>query len=85
MNRKSTNIRSEAEAHVTDIISAISKLDRAGKMAVFVIKVQDLRLTPRSRPEELNNISLVDRLADIEHKMLKMQQTIGEHSPGLLI
>ena len=72
-NRKNTNNRSMAEAHVTDILNAIVKLDKAEKLPLTVIDTASLGIIPRSHPEELNNISLCDRLNKLETRMLSMQ------------
>ena len=70
---KSTASRSEMEAHTIDIWNAIIKRDKSGKFPLTVIDASSLGVIPRSHPEELNNISLCDRLNQVESRMEKMQ------------
>lgn len=72
-HRTGTN-RSEGEAHVLDIISALKQLDDNQQMPIIAIPSTDLRAIPRSHPEELNTISMVDRLNQMEEKMRQVQQ-----------
>lgn len=81
--RRSTKNRTEEEANIYDILNAITKLDKSGKMPVITIKAMDLGLIPRSHPEELNNISLVDRLARIEKKIEQMQECVGKNEQNI--
>ena len=60
--RKDSSTRSVAGAHVSDILTAWRKLDRADAIPLVAIDAFALGVIPRSHPEELNNISLVDRL-----------------------
>ena len=76
MRRKDSVTRPEKEAHTQDIITAISKLDKSDNMPTILINAQDLHLIPRSHPEELNNISLVDRLNRMEKKMTNLQEVM---------
>ena len=66
LRRKSTSSRTEKEAHLWDILNALCQLDNQGKMPTIAIAATDLRKIPRSHPEELCNISLVDRLNVLE-------------------
>jgi hypothetical protein len=63
ISRRSTDVHSGVEANLGDIILAILKLDKLDKVHVIVISAVDLGKIPRSVPEELNAISIVDRLA----------------------
>ena len=65
----SSNARPEEEAHLHDILCAINKLDAGSKMPCVVIDAYSLGQIPRSHPEELNNISLLDRLNRLEQRM----------------
>jgi hypothetical protein len=76
IKRKSTKIRSEADANLMDMIDAFQKLDRADKMPHITISALDLGKIPRSLPEELNSISIVDRLAKLESKVSLMEDTV---------
>ena len=70
---KSTASRSEMEAHTIDILNAITKLDKSDKLSLTVINASSLGVISRSHPEELNDISLCDRLNQVESRMEKMQ------------
>ena len=52
-NRKDSNLRLVSEANVTDIIEALTKLDKANKCPVILIDAFSLGSIPRSHPEEL--------------------------------
>ena len=64
--RNSTMVRTNTEANLADIMDAITLLDNKGKLPNLAILANDLKDIPRSHPEELNNISLVDRLNKLE-------------------
>ena len=66
---KSSNTRPGEEAHLYDILCAINELDAGSKMPCVVIDAYSLSQIPRSHPEELNNISLLDRLNRLEQRM----------------
>lgn len=74
--RKDSTVRSEKEAHCQDILIALSKLDKADCLPTIAIDALSLGIIPRSHPEELNNISLVDRLNRMEAKLTKMQELL---------
>jgi hypothetical protein len=71
--RKGSSTRSEADAHLSDILQAMVRIDKASLMPCFVVDYKSLHLLPKSNPEELNNISLCDRLNNIESTMSSMQ------------
>lgn len=71
--RKDSVMRSENEAHLADIITALLKLDKTDKMPCIVIDAYSLHTIPRSKPEELNEISFADRLNQIESKFIALQ------------
>lgn len=77
--RKDSSSRSEREAHLTDIIHALIKLDNEDTMPTIVIDALSLGKIPRSHPEELNNISLADRLNQLESKMASMTQVLDTY------
>ena len=56
-----------------DIISSLMKLDRGNNTPVVAICAENLGIIPRSHPEELNAITLVDRLIQLEQRMTNMQ------------
>ena len=76
VNRRDGPTRSGAEANVTDILNAMTILDKKDKMPRVLLDAHNLGLIPRSHPEELNNISLVDRLNQLEYKYQSMQTLV---------
>lgn len=76
IKRRATNNRNEKEAIATDIINAIQSLAKANKAPIFVIDAMSLGMIPRSRPEEMNDISLVDRLNKFEGLMKRADERL---------
>ena len=68
--------RSEKEAHTQDIITALYQLDEADKTPDIVISALSLGSIPRSFPEELNHISLVDRLNQLEERFTCLSEVV---------
>ena len=85
VSRKKSSVRSETEAHVSDIINAFKILDRVEKMPLFVIDYISLSLIPRSHPEELNNISLCDRLNQMEERLKRVEEISDKNCAENLI
>ena len=79
LNRKDSPTRSEREAHLSDIVTALTKLDTMEKSPTIVIDALSLHKIPRSHPEELNDISLVDRLNRFKSKLGKMQEIMDRY------
>ena len=73
--RVGSTIRPEHEAHLQDILHA---LDKRQKMPTVAICALQLHLIPRSHPEELNNVSLLDRLNQLEKKITNVQGFVQE-------
>ena len=72
VNRRDSAVRSKNEAHVQDIICALQKLDRANISLNVVIHAHDLGMIPRSHPEELMSISVIDCLNKMEQKLTNL-------------
>ena len=70
--RKESRARPEKEAHIIDILQAIDTLDKDENLPLIVIDAMSLGKIPRSHPEELNNISLCDRLNQLESRFKNM-------------
>ena len=66
--------RTQSEADAQDIINAMIKLDRAPSMPIFAVPSLQLGIIPRSHPEELNNITLVDKLHQLDEKWTRCQE-----------
>jgi len=74
--RRDSHVKSSKESHINDIVTALATLDAANKTPNIYLNAMDLKLIPRSHPEELNNISLVDRLNRMEMKLSNLQETL---------
>lgn len=73
-NRRDSTTRSEHEANIHDIVTALQQLDtKYENPPVFAVPAADLKFVPRSHPEELNLISFVDRLGDLENIVRDMR------------
>ena len=74
--RREGTVTSKVEANVGDIFKALQKLDSEEKMPDIGVSSKDLGNIPQSHPEELNNISLVDRLNTMEKRLTKFQEVL---------
>jgi hypothetical protein len=74
--RQSSPTRSAEEANAVDILNALGKLDQKGVMPDIVISAVRLGEIPRIHPEELNAISVVQRVQDMEVKTDRLQECI---------
>lgn len=77
-SRKGSSSRPKQDFELEDILHAITKLDNNGSLPDINISAMDLHKIPRSHPEELCNISVIDRLNRMEAKMNKVQITLDE-------
>ena len=73
---KEINTCSAMEANVIDIINACSYLDKYDCLPDIVITELTLNAIPRFHPEELNNITLAERLNKLQSRMSCMQITL---------
>ena len=74
--RRDGSNTSEKEAHAQDIIAALYQLDGAGKTPDIVISALELGAIPRSHPEELNDISMADRLNKMEERLSSLAEVV---------
>ena len=75
-SRREGTVTPKTESDMSDIVKAIQKLDSLDKLPEIAVTAKELNCIPRSHPEELNNISLVDRLNTLEMRMTKFQETL---------
>jgi len=68
--------KSEKDSHTNDIITALYQLDAAGETPHIVLSAKDLGCIPRSHPEELNDISMADRLNRMEDRLTSLTQVV---------
>ena len=75
--RKTSDKRSSADAHINDIFDALLKLDIISKVPSFVAK--NIDKLPDRQPEELNMISIINRLAKLEQKQIDSEEMLQNH------
>ena len=73
--RRITVTRTIEVANVLDILEALQKLDRAGRLPSIAI-LFDLGLIPRAHPEEVLLISMADRMNRMEHRMTELMDLV---------
>ena len=83
--RRDSNARSIAEAHVQDMLMAMNKLDNADKLPLFMIDAYSLGKIPRWHPEEVNTISLADRMLRTENKVAALQEAVDRNTAESLV
>ena len=82
--RVTTSARSNTEANLDDIIAAIQLLGPKRKLPTFAVSACDMPSMPRSHPEEINNISMADRMNRLEETVEALRglvdKTLTENS-----
>ena len=73
--RVNTVTRTDTEANVDDIIDALRLLDKSDCCPIFAVSSRNLMRCPRSPPEELNDISVVDRINQLEYAVSSLKNT----------
>lgn len=79
--RKNTDKRSSSEAHTQDILDAMTKMDSLNQLPVFVAK--NLDQLPIGQPEDLNIISIINRLSKIEDKQNEVDNLLIKHDDDI--
>ena len=69
--------RSEKEAHVNDILSALQKFDKYNTVPFFVVDALSLGMLLKAHPEELNSLSFIERQNNIEDRVRKFQESVS--------
>ena len=77
-NHRTTRERTAEMANVEDIIEAILKLDSDSKLPRVMVAAEDLHKIPRPAPEELNDISVSERLDRLELKNVDIQEKLND-------
>ena len=78
-SRRDSCQRSELVAHIRDILDALKILDENRVETVIVTDAQGLSRLPKSMPEELNNICVVDRLGKLEERLASLEDTVSQN------
>ena len=81
-DRKSTINRSASIPNVNDIFDALKRLDAANEMPK--IAGVDLSRIPDRQPEELNLLTMIDRVARIEHSIARYEETLSSLAIDML-
>ena len=72
--RITTSSRTDMEANVEDIIEVLKHLDGNQSRPIFAVSSNFLNRCPKSSPEELNDISVVDRVSQLENTVQTLKQ-----------
>ena len=79
--RKSTVNRSSSEANLNDIFDGLQTLDTIDQIPNFVAK--NIDKIPERQPEEINIVSLLNRINKIEKKTTEYKNTLSNHEIDL--
>ena len=79
--RKSTVNRSSSEANLNDIFDGLQTLDTIDQIPNFVAK--NIDKIPERQPEEINIVSLLNRINKIEKKTTEYENTLSNHEIDL--
>ena len=63
-----------------DIIMTLEKLDKAEFLPNVIINAYSLGKIPRWHPEELNQVSLADRMLRLENRVTGLQEVVNRHA-----
>ena len=77
-DRRDGKNRTVKEAHLADILEAVSKLEKANKLPCIAVRSTDLHLVPRLHPEELNVLSLADRVGQLEDTIASLREIVDQ-------
>ena len=83
LERKTTPTRTSGEANINDIFDSLQKLDAIECMPTFVAK--DLNRIPDRQPEEINLISILNRIATLEKNNKIYEDTLSNHEIDLQV
>ena len=83
--RRESTTRSLEDAHVQDIICALSKLDKADKIPNILLNAHSLGRVPKWHAEDLNSTFIADRLLRIENKVTVQQEVIDRNAAEIII
>ena len=82
VSRQDSSTRTTKEAEVCDIIFALKKMDSDEfEPPLFVARV--LSRIPNCGPEELDLLSIVDQLNEMERKFLSLESRTAKHSDSI--
>ena len=74
--RRDGSINSEKQSHVEDIVTVLYQLDAVDNLPTITLNAMDLGCIPRSHPEELNDISMADRLNRMEQRLSALSEVV---------
>lgn len=77
-HRRDGDNRSRVDAHVEDIVTAMNMLDKGTTMPTFAIPSYQIDTIPKAHPEELNSISVIERLNKLEEKWCKCHELLDK-------
>ncbi|ELU02370.1 hypothetical protein CAPTEDRAFT_205920 [Capitella teleta] len=75
--------RTAKEAVAEDIIEAFLKLEsNEREMPIIAVRAEDLHIVPRIQPEEVDVISLADRMGAVEDALVSIKDMMSRTSSG---
>ena len=80
--RKDGRTRTATEAYVDDLLNAFAKLDDGGSLPTIVVNADELHLVPRIHPEEIDLVSMAERLTDVEQALQSMRNILHSRGPS---
>ena len=79
-DRKTSEKRSSAEANINDIFDALLLLDSSGDITFVALNMEKI---PERHPEEINLVSMINRISDLEKKIKENENTLSAHEIDL--
>ena len=80
--RRTTSTRSQSEANYADIFEALTDMDRKGYIGINFAGV-NLSDIPKLAPEDLNDISMAERLSQVEQQLKMMQESCSSNTAAM--
>ncbi|ELU06733.1 hypothetical protein CAPTEDRAFT_209107 [Capitella teleta] len=83
--RVTRQARTASEAHLSDVLEALRKLDNANQLPRIAVYASDLHLVSRVRAGDIDVVSLAERLQDVESALQDLQsprERISTASPA---
>lgn len=72
--RKDSKTRTAKEAYTDDLLNAFNALDECNDLPSFVVSANELHLVPRIHPEEIEMVSMAERLGAVEQTLAMMNE-----------
>ena len=80
--RASAN-RTQSEAVICELLKMLRQLESQKIMPILLVDAVGLARLPKFKIEELNEVAIVERLQQMEMKLLSMDSTINQHTDDI--